>query len=126
MKKPSNKVSGKAESNSAFDSALYKIAKNKQKKGEPLLEKEKEILKKYSEHNLYAFLRREEIFHKIKQDNINLAREEKEYKELEDCTFEPDTYNSKRNEAELQNHRDLNGFLNDQQRFLEFKSLNAQ
>jgi hypothetical protein len=29
MKNPSNKVSGKAESNSAFDSALYKIAKNK-------------------------------------------------------------------------------------------------
>jgi hypothetical protein len=29
MKKPSNQGSGKAESNSAFDSALYKIAKNK-------------------------------------------------------------------------------------------------
>jgi hypothetical protein len=42
-----------------------------------------------------------------------LAREEKDFKELEDCTFEPDTYQSKRNEAEALNHRDLNGFLND-------------
>jgi hypothetical protein len=66
MKKGLNKVSRNEESNQAFDSALYKQAKYKQSRGEPLLEKEKEILKKYSEHNLYAFLRREEIFHKIK------------------------------------------------------------
>ena len=47
MKKGLNKVSRNEESNQAFDSALYKQAKYKQSRGEPLLEKEKEILKKY-------------------------------------------------------------------------------
>ena len=41
-----------------------------------------------------------------------LAKEEAAYKELEHCTFQPDTYDSKRPNDDM-DQRDLYEFLND-------------
>ena len=60
----------------------------------------------------------------FKKDNKILAKEEAAYKELENCTFQPDTYDSKRHNDDV-DQRDLYEFLNDQQRFLEYKSLKS-
>lgn len=79
---------------------------------------------KYKDLNPNGHLRREEIFDQFKRDNKILAAEEKAYKELENCTFQPDTYDSKRHNDDVE-QRDLYEFLNDQQRFLEYKSLKS-
>lgn len=46
----------------------------------------------------------------------------KAQKEMEGCSFKPDTYNSKRTEDELQ-QREFFGFLADQQKYLENKQI---
>lgn len=68
---------------------------------------------------------REDIFGKIRKENLEYARQAKADKELDGCTFAPDTLQSRR--AMLNNDgqevRDLYGFLSDQQRFLEYRSM---
>mgnify|MGYP000246269311 CR=1 FL=1 len=61
-----------------------------------LTDKDMDHVKKYKELNPKGHLRREEIFDQFKKENKTLAKEEAAYKELEDCTFQPDTYDSKR------------------------------
>ena len=107
-----------------FNAAMNTLIKNKHNQGRTamLTDKDMDHVKKYKELNPKGHLRREEIFDQFKKENKTLAKEEAAYKELEDCTFQPDTYDSKRPNDDME-QRDLYEFLNDQQRFLEYKSL---
>jgi hypothetical protein len=55
-------------------------------------------------------LQREETFLKQKEEMVSAQQQQKLQKELEECTFEPLTYESLRNPN---NQRDLDGFLDD-------------
>lgn len=103
---------------------MNSLVKNKRTTGRTamLTDTNVESAEKYKNLNPNGHLRREEIFDQFKRDNKILAREEAAYKELEHCTFQPDTYDSKRANDDVE-QRDLYEFLNDQQRFLEYKSL---
>lgn len=63
-----------------------------------------------------ARLQREKIFVNHKENYVNKAVEEKEFEELEECTFGPDRDATK---APNEKRRDHDEFLNDQQKFLE-------
>ena len=77
-----------------------------------LTDKDMDQVQKYKELNPKGHLRREEIFDQFKKENKVLAKEEAAYKELEHCTFQPDTYDSKRPNDDM-DQRDLYEFLND-------------
>lgn len=68
---------------------------------------------------------RERIFKKIKNETHEEKIQNKLDAEMEHCTFAPDTLQSRRAvlNGEDQEVRDLYGFLSDQQRFLEYKSM---
>ena len=81
-----------------FNQAMNSLIKQKHNGGRTamLTDKDMEQVQKYKELNPKGHLRREEIFDQFKKENKVLAKEEAAYKELEHCTFQPDTYDSKR------------------------------
>jgi hypothetical protein len=56
----------------------------------------------------------------MKEDKIKAAQDKKSQDELRECTFEPSILESRKNGG-LDTTRDLDTFLEDQQRFLETK-----
>ena len=54
---------------------------------------------------------------------IDYLQKERAQAELEECTFKPQTIKSKRPDEIVEPQRDLYEFLNDQQRFLEYKNM---
>ena len=57
----------------------------------------------------------------MKNEKLKYAQAKKEEDELKDCTFEPDTYQSRKADPNINTTRELDEFLGDQQRFLENK-----
>lgn len=108
-----------------FSLAMAHLTKKKVNEGKNLILTDRNVnqMDKLNDRNPKGQLRREQIFDKFKKDNKTLAAEEASFKELEHCTFQPDTYDSKKNNNKEQ--RDLYEFLNDQQRFLEYKSIKS-
>ena len=96
-----------------FSLAMATLTKKKITEGKNLILTDKNVnqMDKLKDNNPKGHLRREQIFDKFKKDNKTLAAEEATFKELEHCTFQPDTFDSKRNTNVEQ--RDLYEFLND-------------
>jgi hypothetical protein len=80
-------------------------------------------LEKHQNMDQKEFLARKEQFVKNKEDKIQKAQFEKHHKDVEDCTFAPEIYTTKN---EGTKPRDLQKFLEDQDRYNEYKSINSQ
>ena len=67
---------------------------------------------------------RQKLFNQNKDDKMKAALDKKASDEMKECTFEPAIYESQRNGGN-DTTRDLDHFLEDQQRFLEKKNEKA-
>lgn len=64
--------------------------------------------------------KRQDTYNSMKDEKIKEAQRKKAEDEMKECTFEPSILETKRNDG-LDTTRDLDTFLEDQQRFLENK-----
>lgn len=110
-----------------FDRAYKSLGGKLDKKGASSIipDMDKPDLYRYQDVSVRDHIRREELFQKLKNNNLAYMQHEQAEKELEGCTFEPDTYNSKRIGEIEEGPRHFYEFLDHKQRFLEHKNLKA-
>ena len=120
-----SKVSSKkwSKDETSFDSEYRRLCDKLAKKGGRITESEERRIEKFEHLDKEDYLKREELFLQIKEQTIKMKQMEKSQKEMEECSFKPDTSVSKRPGEQEYQPRELYGFLSDQQRYMETKNL---
>lgn len=85
-----------AEEQKDFNKAYRHLMEQMKSKGIPLSDQQEQQLLKPMYVNPQDFLRKEKIFEQLREENIMAKQQMQALVELEECTFEPNTYRSKR------------------------------